>query len=190
MLNVTKGQPALCQPVLIPSSFNSDSFVGYVGFYPFRIWILITPVSLYFTFPYTKGEDNSDFSSTLITDVLRAVLNLFTPLNSYPGLWLYLYCLFCVIYQYSCCHEPPLSCVVWASMADRRLNQSQDQELFTLQQPSLLLQTSLLLLKAQIWWDTWGVIFSTQVSRLTWTNSAGGWWAVIKFLTMAVTFLP
>lgn len=72
MLNVIKGQPTLCQPVLIPSSFNSDSFVGYVG---------ATPVSLHFIFPHTKGEDNSDFSPTLITDEQHAALSLFTLLS-------------------------------------------------------------------------------------------------------------
>lgn len=72
MLNVIKGQPTLCQPVLIPSSFNSDSLVGYVG---------ATPLSLYFIFPHTKGEDNSDFSPTLITDEQHAALSLFTLLS-------------------------------------------------------------------------------------------------------------
>lgn len=65
----------------------------------------------------------------------------------------------CFIYQLSSCCEP----------AESLLKQSQDEELFILRSPSLL-RLSLFCWRPGA--DTRGVCFSTQVSGLTWINSA------------------
>lgn len=139
-------------------------------------------------FNHTKREKNWDFISLHFTDVqgegLQRVNYWCTRVlywaNPLPWILIqvsgYSFIVCYIICQCSGCHEPSLSCAIWASMTDRCLNQSQDQELFIFHPPSLLAQTIIVLPDCCCCRPgtvgTRGVVFSTQVSGLTWINSA------------------